>query len=145
MSDDILVFNLGGRERYALPIIQIREIVKLSELNQVPGASPLMLGLTRLRESYVPVVDTNAILFRQEAQAKPLMAVVIDQGDPVALAVHEVSQVMKSPELTEGTGALQGRFVEAVIHDDAGLIQKLRISEVMRAYNAQDEEKQHAA
>ncbi|MDT8924678.1 chemotaxis protein CheW [Pseudomonas taiwanensis] len=137
MSEDILIFGFGGRERYALAISQVREIIKLGPLNQVPGACEYMLGLARVRDLYVPVIDTKAILFRQVCGAvpsMPVMALVLDEQEPIALSVQEVSQVMKSTQSVDSQAVSGGRFVEGVIHDAQGLIQKLSAAEIIGAF-----------
>ena len=134
MSEDILIFGLGGRERYALAVSQIREIVKLEALNQVPGASEHMLGLARVRDQYIPVIDTKAILFRQPRGAQPALAVVLDEREQIALAVLEVSQVMKVTQPLDSQASSHGSFVEGVLHDEQGLIQKLSAAEIVAVF-----------
>ncbi|WP_410951717.1 chemotaxis protein CheW [Pseudomonas sp. S1(2024)] len=134
MSEDILIFGLGGRERYALAVSQIREIVKLGALNQVPGASEHMLGLARVRDQYIPVIDTKAILFRQPRGAQPDLAVVLDEREPIALAVLEVSQVMKATRPLDSQASSHGSFVEGIIQDEHGLIQKLSAADILAVF-----------
>jgi chemotaxis signal transduction protein len=134
MSENLLIFSLGGRERYALSITLTREIVKLESLNQVPGSPPQMLGLARVRDLYIPVIDTRAILFGKTAEPKPSMAIILDLAEPFAMAVHEVSQVMKWAKSADSESVSRGRFVDAVIQDDHGIIQKLCPAEIVLAF-----------
>lgn len=138
MSEDLLIFSLGGRERYALSIAQAREIVKLEFLNQVPGSSSQLLGLARVRDAYIPVIDTKAVLFREPCTTQSSMAVILDLGEPMALAVHEVSQVMKWVRPADKLPTPRGKFVEDIIHDEHGIIQKLRPAEIVGAFRIRD-------
>jgi len=125
MKQNLLIFSLGTHQRFAVDVANTKEIVTLGDLSQIPGSSALVLGVTRVRDAVIPVIDTQAILFKKLSIQKPLMAIVLDLGEPIALAVSAVSHVHKfDPELhahDEG----KGTYVELVIQDHQGLIQKL--------------------
>lgn len=125
MKQNLLIFSLGTHQRFAVDVSNTKEIVTLGDLSQIPGSSALVLGVTRVRDAVIPVIDTQGILFNKPTIQKPLMAIVLDLGEPIALAVSAVSHVHKfDPELhahDEG----KGTYVELVIQDHQGLIQKL--------------------
>lgn len=125
MKQNLLIFSLGTHQRFAVDVSNTKEIVTLGDLSQIPGSSALVLGVTRVRDAVIPVIDTQGILFNKPSIQKPLMAIVLDLGEPIALAVSAVSHVHKfDPELhahDEG----RGTYVELVIQDHQGLIQKL--------------------
>lgn len=125
MKQNLLIFSLGTHQRFAVDVSNTKEIVTLGDLSQIPGSSALVLGVTRVRDAVIPVIDTQGILFNKPSIQKPLMAIVLDLGEPIALAVSAVSHVHKfDPELhahDEG----KGTYVELVIQDHQGLIQKL--------------------
>lgn len=125
MKQNLLIFSLGTHQRFAVDVSNTKEIVTLGDLSQIPGSSALVLGVTRVRDAVIPVIDKQGILFNKPSIQKPLMAIVLDLGEPIALAVSAVSHVHKfDPELhahDEG----KGTYVELVIQDHQGLIQKL--------------------
>jgi len=53
---------LLGDELYGLEIISIRGISRLQPLTFVPGAPPMIVGVTSLRGQMLPVVDLRALL-----------------------------------------------------------------------------------
>lgn len=134
MSENVLIFSLGGRERYALSVLQSREIVKLESLNHLPGANSNLLGLARVRELFVPVIDTQSILFKSKSLATPQMAIILDLDEPMALAVHAVSLVVKWDSEAQGASNAKGRFVEGVMHDEHGIIQKINPHRIIEAF-----------
>lgn len=57
-SDEIeLLSFMIGAERYALPIKEVREILKNRELTVVPNAPAYIAGVTSLRGTVLPVID----------------------------------------------------------------------------------------
>lgn len=146
MKQDLLIFNLGTRERFAVDVANTKEIITLGHLNQMPGAGTLVLGVTRVRDKVIPVVDTQGILFGRASSRTPIMAIVLDLEQPIALAVTEVSNVHKfdSDKHTHDEG--KGAFVEQVIHDEQGLIQKLRAQSLFTSITkAQQQHQEQAA
>lgn len=61
-----LTFGLG-REEYGLPVLKVREIIKLMDITAVPQAPPHVKGVINLRGKVIPVVDLR-LKFRIPAQ-----------------------------------------------------------------------------
>lgn len=95
-----LTFSLG-KESYGLGILQVREIIRLPEITQVPCMPAYMRGVINLRGKVVPVVDLRAkfglssdgqgertcvIVVELSARGKTLMGLMVD-------AVEEVSNI----------------------------------------------------
>ena len=51
-----LGFALGDEE-YALPVLRVREIIKMMEITQVPRVPPHVKGVINLRGRVIPIVD----------------------------------------------------------------------------------------
>lgn len=76
-----VVFRLE-RDRYALPLSAIREVVVAPEqYTRVPRAPPSVRGVMNLRGRVVPVVDLKALLAVTTPSTTPLGKVVLlDRG-----------------------------------------------------------------
>lgn len=59
--DEYLAFLLEG-DQYALPIDEVREIVKVPVLTEVPGSKPSLLGILNLRGEILAVYDVKSRL-----------------------------------------------------------------------------------
>lgn len=128
MKKDLLIFTLSSKERFAVDVAITQEIITLGPLNRLPGANDIVMGITRVRDLPIAVIDTQAVLFGTPAADKPKMAIVLDLSQPIALAVSEVSHVHKFDSDTDDHSEGKGGYVEAIIHDEKGLIQLLRSS-----------------
>lgn len=131
MKQDLLIFNLGTRERFAVAVSKTREIIPLGHLNKLPGSHPLVLGVAKVRDRIIPIIDTQGILFSRPLADRPKMAIVLDLESPVALAVAEVSHVHKFDDLIHTHSEGKGCYVETVIQDDGGLIQKIVVESLI--------------
>jgi purine-binding chemotaxis protein CheW len=114
-------------EEYGIPILQCREIVRVSAVTRVPEAPDHVRGVVNLRGHIVPAVDTRKRFGLEAAPptAKSRLLVVEVAGRLFALIVDRVVRVLKvaasdiepPPEGATLPGATGlARVGEAVIH-----------------------------
>ncbi len=58
----LLLFLLGDRQLHGINVFKVQEVVPMPELVKVPGSSPQVLGLARIRERNIPVLDMSAAI-----------------------------------------------------------------------------------
>lgn len=93
---------VGGGE-YALPILEVTEIVERAQLARRPGQPAGVRGFVDLRGRAVPVLDLSAWLGLPASSVTRCSCVVMvepklgRQGRPVGLLVDAVGQVMEVP------------------------------------------------
>lgn len=54
-----VTFKLDN-ENYGIDVMQVREVLRGTEISPVPGAPPFMLGIINLRGSVVAIIDTRS-------------------------------------------------------------------------------------
>ena len=54
---ELLLFNLGGSQQFAINVFKIQEVMRLPSLTRIPERHPTVRGVTHLRGQTVPVVD----------------------------------------------------------------------------------------
>jgi purine-binding chemotaxis protein CheW len=93
---DLLSFRLAG-EAYALPVNDVREVLKIRLLTPVPNAPAYILGVTALRGAVLPVIDL-CVRFGLAAgtrDAKSRIIVVSSKEEEVGLVVDRVTEVLR--------------------------------------------------
>jgi len=107
-----LTFKLGD-EVFALDVIQVREVLDMSQITKVPRAPDFMRGVINVRGSVVPVVDMRMKFGLPKAKKTldtriVVMELSLDDENTVlgaiADSVHEVlelepSQIERSPRI----------------------------------------------
>lgn len=114
---EVLLFLLEG-QRYALPVEDVRELVRAVRLTPLPRAPQVVEGLLNLRGELLPVLDMRR---RFRLPARPLSSsdhLVVAQAGPrrVALRVDraesllslEAEQLDASPRELPGVGYVAG-------------------------------------
>ncbi|RKG98012.1 chemotaxis protein CheW [Corallococcus sp. CA047B] len=111
---EVVRFRAAGQS-YALESRFILEVMRAPELTPLPGAPPLLRGLTLLRGEVLPVVELAPLFGRPAAQAHGPVLVVGTTRPELGLRTDEVTEVAvltgtellpAPPSLDEEAGAL---------------------------------------
>lgn len=127
-----LTFQLGG-ETFAIPILNIKEIIEYGHLTTVPMMPEFIRGVINLRGAVVPVIDLAARFGGESVAATRRTCIVIIEVDAedgrqdVGVVVDAVNEVLEIPraeiepapsfgariraDFIQGMGKISGRFV----------------------------------
>jgi purine-binding chemotaxis protein CheW len=95
----LLTFALD-REEFGIPVTQVREVIRVSEITRVPQAPAHVRGVANLRGRILAVVELRSRLGLPPAEltARARVVVVEVRGRVLGLLVDAVSQVTKVPQ-----------------------------------------------
>lgn len=105
LAGKYLTFALG-QEEYGLPVLKVREIIKLMDITQVPQVPGHVRGVINLRGRVIPVIDLRLKLglpFRENTERTCIIVVDVAFCGPNARAlmgivVDSVSEVLNVAE-----------------------------------------------
>jgi purine-binding chemotaxis protein CheW len=95
----LLTFVLE-REEFGIPVTQVREVIRVSEITRVPQAPAHVRGVANLRGRILAVVELRSRLGLPPAELTPRSRVVVVEvrARVLGLLVDAVRQVTKVPE-----------------------------------------------
>jgi purine-binding chemotaxis protein CheW len=142
-QDQHLTFDLS-EEELAVPVLNIREIIRYGKLTKMPMVPDFIEGVINLRGNVVPVINLASKfgLKLQELDKRSciiIMEVSIDEEAVVmGIVVDKVLQVIEIPdddvESTPTLGAkIQTNFIKGMARIEDGFIIILDISQVLSA------------
>ena len=103
-----------NQQPFGIPVLQIRDIFKPSNLTPVPLSSPEILGVANLRGRIVTTIDLRTILnlSPRESGTKIMMVAVEHDGELYSLVADEVHEVMNlsSDDMEENPTTLDDRL-----------------------------------
>ena len=89
-SGKFLTFMLG-REEYGLPVLKVREIIKVMDITHVPQVPGHVLGVINLRGKVIPVIDLRRKFgFPDQAHTERTCIIVAEVGVAAAKAMMGV-------------------------------------------------------
>ena len=98
-SRQYLTFDLAD-ERYGLEILQVQEIIGLTEFTPLPNMPPHVRGMINLRGTVVPVVDLRSRFAMAAREYDKLTAVIVVNvaHKTMGIVVDTVADVIGIPE-----------------------------------------------
>lgn len=57
---EILLFNMGGNQRFGINVFKVKEVINNIKLSEMPGAHKDILGISNIRGESSPVVDLRS-------------------------------------------------------------------------------------
>ncbi|MEJ2573770.1 MAG: chemotaxis protein CheW [Gammaproteobacteria bacterium] len=132
-----VTFRLG-EEKYGIDVLQVQEVLRVTEISPVPGAPDYVLGIINLRGNVVTVVDARSRfgLPPQDADDASRIIVVDAFEKVVGLLVDNVSEVVYVPnsqiEMAPNVGTDESRkFVSGVFNRDSELLIMLDLAKLI--------------
>ena len=98
-KDDSIIqwvtFHLEN-EKYGIKVMQVQEVLRMTEIAPVPGAPHYVLGIINLRGNVVTVIDTRRRFGLPDAEADDETRIVIIEADNnvVGILVDSVAEVV---------------------------------------------------
>ena len=81
-------------EKFAVPLEEVQEIIRMPDVVRVPMSPPAMEGLANLRGTVLPVINLREVFrFPTALHDDATRVVVLDQGRPVGLIVDRMANV----------------------------------------------------
>lgn len=120
------IFTVDG-ETFAVSLDEVKEIIRMPEVVRVPLAPPSLEGLTNLRGTVLPVVNTRSLFGGAPVPADDATRVVIlDRGQSIGIVVDRVVSVVSvDPERIEDAASVEtsvrSDLLRGVIKDQGGL------------------------
>lgn len=132
-----VTFSLDG-ETYGVNVMQVQEVLKLTEVAPVPGAPDYVLGIINLRGNVVTVVDTRRLFGlppRDSDDATRIVILEVD-GQVVGILVDSVAEVFELDpsrvETAPTVGSEEGsRYIQGVYSQDDRLVVLVDVSRLL--------------
>lgn len=93
----VLAFLLN-QEEYAVPIEDVKEVIKIPQITSVPGGREFISGIINLRGKIIPVLDIEKLFSLQRDSQTPTSHLLIVEDahkELFGIKVDEVEEVLK--------------------------------------------------
>ena len=95
----LVVFSIG-REEFGVEIMNVQEIIRMTNITRIPQAPDYIRGIINLRGRIIVVINLNVVLgMESKEQDENTRIIVASIGDTVmGFVVDSVSEVIRLPE-----------------------------------------------
>ena len=151
-----IVFNQWAtfkvnNELFAIDVMQVKEVLRFSEITPVPGSSSYIRGIINLRGNVVTVIDTR-LLFSLDARKidddTRIIVVEYNEQEVVGMVVDSVDEVVNIPQNhierapSVASDDSERRFVQGVSYYENQLIILLDLAKMLASITPVIEENQ---
>jgi len=134
-TDRFLTFSLGG-EHFAMPLLQVQEVIALTEVTPVPQMPKYFLGIMNLRGQVVTIMDLRTKLGIKPAEDQETVVIICDMAPVcVGIVVDSVNSVFAvNPKQISTAPEMMGSKLDSIIgvyRDEKNLILLLDIAKTL--------------
>ena len=136
----LVTFKISN-ETYAIDIMEVNEIVKLTEITPIPNAPDFVDGIITLRGQIIPIVDLNKRFnfaprtYTEEDELFRAIVIIRVQDMTIGILIDQVNrvipvnrdQIQPPPQMISGIGA---EFISGVIKQNDNLFVILDIQKL---------------
>ncbi|WP_436792279.1 chemotaxis protein CheW [Amphritea atlantica] len=136
-------------ELYAIDVMQVKEVLRYTDITPVPGARDGVLGIINLRGSVVTVVSSRTLFCLEDKEIDHntrIIVVEFDDQEVLGILVDGVDEVINLPEseTDRAPGVLredsQRQFVQGVCYREEHLIILLDLDKMLAGFKLPSEE-----
>ncbi len=133
---ELLMFRLGGSQRFGINVLKMQEVIPCPTLNQIPQSHPTVKGMAHLRGMNLPIIDLSAAIGKRRLPDDERNLIIITefnrriQGFLVSM-VDRIVIIDWSDVLPPPMGITSNSYLSGVIRFDDELIEILDVERVL--------------
>lgn len=134
---ELLLFKLGGRQRYGINVFKVQEVIQCPPLTKVPQAHPVVKGIANMRGRTITIMDLSMAIGGPPLQDFENKFTVITEYNRriQGFLVDSVDRIINmnwKDILPPPKGAAQGSYMTAVTQVDDELVEIIDVEKVLK-------------
>ncbi|CAK0772570.1 two-component system, chemotaxis family, chemotaxis protein CheV [Gammaproteobacteria bacterium] len=143
---ELLLFRLGGKQRFGINVFKVREVIQCPLLTRLPGSHSVVRGIANIRGRTIPVVDLGVAVGKQPLANINSCYVIITEYNRITqgFLVSEVDRIVNMnweeihpPPKGSGRGT---SYLTAVTQVDKELVEIIDVEKVLAEVTHPNEE-----
>ena len=140
---ELLLFRLRGRQRFAINVFKVQEVIQCPPLRAMPDAKPVVRGIANMRGRTIPVIDLSMAIGRMPIEDPKSAYVIVTefnrrvQGFMVGGVEHIVNmkwEQVQPPPRASG----HANYLTAVTEIEGDLVEIIDVEKVLSEVNGVD-------
>jgi two-component system chemotaxis response regulator CheV len=142
---ELLLFRLGGKQRYGINVFKVQEVIQSPPLTKVPQAHPVVCGIANMRGKTITIIDlSRAIGGPALEDYENRFTVITEYNRKVqGFLVDSVDRIVNmnwQDILPPPKGATEASYMTAVTQVDDELVEIIDVEKVLKeVIGGQDE------
>jgi two-component system chemotaxis response regulator CheV len=141
---ELLLFSLGGRQRFAINVFKVQEVMSLPRITEIPDRHELVIGVTHLRGQTIPVIDLRRAIKMGTTVIDENSTIIVTEYNMTVQAflvagVERIVNMNWNEILPPPVGAGRAHYLTAISRMDDRIIEIIDVEKVLAEitpYNA---------
>lgn len=133
---ELLLFRLNGKQLFGINVFKVQAITPAPALTRLDGAHPLVLGIARIRDRTLPIMDLSEAVALGPLERRERSFVIVAEYNRsvhgfLVQAVDRIAHTEWNQVLAPPWGIGREHFLSAVTHIDDKIVQVLDVEKVL--------------
>ena len=142
---ELLLFSLGGRQRFAINVFKVQEVMSLPRLTEIPDRNVLVVGVTHLRGQTIPVIDLRRAIKMGTTKIDEDSTIIVTEYNMTVQAflvagVERIVNMNWNEILPPPTGAGRSHYLTAITQIDERIVEIIDVEKVLAEITPYDNE-----
>jgi len=142
---ELLLFSLGGRQRFAINVFKVQEVMSLPALTEIPDRNELVVGVTHLRGQTIPVIDLRRAIKMGTTKIDDDSTIIVTEYNMTVQAflvagVERIVNMNWNEILPPPTGAGRSHYLTAITQIDDRIVEIIDVEKVLAEITPYDNE-----
>jgi two-component system chemotaxis response regulator CheV len=134
---ELLLFRLGGRQRFGINVFKVQEVIQCPPLTSVPHSNPVVLGIANMRGRTIAIMDlSRAIGAAPVGDHRDKFVIVTEYNRNIqGFLVDSVDRIVNmnwEEILPPPKGAAHDTYMTAVTQVDEELVEIIDVEKVLK-------------
>ena len=133
---ELLLFNFGRGQSYAINVFKIQEVLRLPALTQIPDSHPVVKGVTHLRGHSLPVVDLSHAIGMGQVEINDQTTIIVTEYNRTVQAflvsgVERIVNMNWEEIMPPPSGAGRANYLTAITKVDDRIVEIIDVEKVL--------------
>ena len=142
---ELLLFSLGGSQRFAINVFKVQEVLSLPPLTEIPDRHEVVVGVTHLRGQTIPVIDLRRAIKMGKTPIDENSTIIVTEYNMTVQAflvagVERIVNMNWSEILPPPVGAGRTHYLTAISRMDDRIVEIIDVEKVLAEITPYDGE-----
>ncbi len=142
---ELLLFSLGGSQRFAINVFKVQEVMSLPPLTEIPDRHEVVVGVTHLRGQTIPVLDLRRAIKMGTTKIDENSTIIVTEYNMTVQAflvagVERIVNMNWNEILPPPKGAGRQHYLTAITRMDDRIVEIIDVEKVLAEITPYDGE-----
>lgn len=133
---ELLLFNLGGSQRFAINVFKVQEVLSLPKITEIPDSHDVVVGVTHLRGQTIPVFDLKRAIKMGKTIINDDSTIIVTEYNMTVQAflvagVERIVNMNWSEILPPPIGAGRSHYLTAITRLDDRIVEIIDVEKIL--------------